>query len=351
MQKIDLPMIPPRKSDSHKGNYGKVLIIGGCETMPAAPAITALAACRTGAGLCRIATVKEALSIALTLCPSATGFALSSRDAKALLDFADQHDAVAVGPGLGQSPLAKKIVLELLARHSGPMVLDADALNILSTLEASEWPKRKNWSNVVLTPHTVEFMRLMGAVTKRRGSLEIASHATSEQPQEKHPVATASDTTPAELENAAEAYCTADGVAIDFEPESPPAAVEGSVNTGESAAVAPDRWALAEILSRATGCVVVLKGHRTAIADGGRGAINQTGNPAMATAGMGDVLTGVIAALIGQGIAPADAAVLGVHIHGLAGDMAVETIGPAGLLATDVANLLPKALATRLAKS
>ncbi len=351
MQKIDLPMLPARKSDSHKGNYGKVLIIGGSETMPAAPAISGLAACRTGAGLCRIATVKEALPIALMLCPSATGFVLSSRDTKALLDFADEHDALAVGPGLGQSPLAKKIVLELLARHSGPMVLDADALNILSGLEASEWPKRKNWSNVVLTPHTVEFMRLMGAVTKRRGSLEIASHPVPESPSEQNSGVPASDATPEDSENTAEAYCTADGVAIDFEPEPPPAAVAGPVNTGDNAATAPDRWALAEILSRATGCVVALKGHRTAVADGGRGAINQTGNPAMATAGMGDVLTGVIAALIGQGIAPAEAAVLGVHIHGLAGDMAVQTIGPAGLLAMDVANLLPRALATRLADS
>ncbi|EQD41690.1 sugar kinase, partial [mine drainage metagenome] len=131
-------------------------------------------------------------------------------------------------------------------------------------------------------------------------------------------------------------------------------AVAAPVSAGTPAATKdspPDRWALAEILSRATGCVVVLKGHRTAIADGGRGAINQTGNPAMATAGMGDVLTGVIAALIGQGLAPAEAAVLGVHIHGLAGDMAAQAIGPAGLLSTDVANLLPKALATRIANS
>ena len=247
--------------------------------------------------------------------------------------------------------LAKKIVLELLARHSGPMVLDADALNVLSGLEASEWPKRKNWGNVVLTPHTVEFMRLMGAVTKRRGSLEIASHVAGESTNAENPHATESDAPLEEPENAAEAYCTADGVAIDFEPEASPTPATAAVDPAGSPSAAPDRWALAEILSRATGCVVVLKGHRTAIADGGRGAINQTGNPAMATAGMGDVLTGVIAALIGQGIAPAEAAVLGAHIHGLAGDMAAKTIGPAGLLSTDVAHLLPKALATRLTAS
>ncbi len=111
----------------------------------------------------------------------------------------------------------------------------------------------------------------------------------------------------------------------------------------------PDRTPLAELLARGTGSVVVLKGHRTVITDGSRFAINTTGNAAMATAGSGDVLTGIIASLIGQKISPLNAAVLGVHIHGHAGDLARDAFAPnaAGLLSMDIIGQIPMALAAR----
>ena len=95
----------------------------------------------------------------------------------------------------------------------------------------------------------------------------------------------------------------------------------------------------------------MLKGHRTVITDGARVAINTTGNPAMATAGSGDVLTGIIAALIGQRLNPLDAAVLAVHLHGEAGDLARDAFGKnaAGLLSSDIIAQLPKALAAHTA--
>ncbi len=337
--------------------------------MIGAPALAALAACRSGAGLCRIAAPREILPYVLTICPSATGFVLNARDLKGLLEFADRHDAVAVGPGFGNSAASRRVVLELLERHSGPLVLDADALNILSSLEASEWPKRRNWSNVVLTPHAGEFMRLMGAVMKRGGDMTLAGRAQNQSLPETHrespgtggsSSAAASESSPGRGGKARsltddEVPSTADGIPLEIEAESaepenagggatPPAdSRAGSLATGE-----PDRTALAELLSRSTGCVVVLKGHRTVVAEGKRLAVNPTGNPAMATAGVGDVLTGVITALIGQGFGCAEAALLGVYVHGLAGDMAAEQIGPAGLLATDIIALLPRARATRL---
>ena len=337
--------------------------------MIGAPALAALAACRSGAGLCRIAAPREILPYVLTICPSATGFVLNARDLKGLLEFADRHDAVAVGPGFGNSAASRRVVLELLERHSGPLVLDADALNILSSLEASEWPKRRNWSNVVLTPHAGEFMRLMGAVMKRGGDMTLAGRAQNQSLPETHrespgtggsSSAAASESSPGRGGKARsltddEVPSTADGIPLEIEAESaepenagggatPPAdSRAGSLATGE-----PDRTALAELLSRSTGCVVVLKGHRTVVADGKRLAINPTGNPAMATAGVGDVLTGVITALIGQGFGSAEAALLGVYVHGLAGDMAAGQIGPAGLLATDIIALLPRARAARL---
>jgi len=136
---------------------------------------SALAAFRTGSGLVRIATSKDVLTSVIALCPCATGFALSGTKTKELLDFADQHDVLAVGPGLGTAPATKRLILELVERHQGPMVFDADALNILAALDASEWPKRKNWGNIVLTPHMGEYMRMVGAGDEARGEC-LAGH-------------------------------------------------------------------------------------------------------------------------------------------------------------------------------
>jgi NAD(P)H-hydrate epimerase len=105
----------------------------------------------------------------------------------------------------------------------------------------------------------------------------------------------------------------------------------------------PDRQQQAGQLAQHTGTVVVLKGAGTVVTDGQKVYLNKTGNPGMATAGSGDVLTGVITALIGQGLSDFDAAVLGVYIHGLAGDIATEKIGQVGLIATDIIQALPNA--------
>ena len=368
METIPLPTLPSRRVDSHKGDFGKVLVIAGSETMIGAPAIVALGALRTGSGLVRIATSKEVLPHVLALCPCATGHALSGTKTKELLDFADQHDVLAVGPGLGTAPAIKRLILELLERHPGPMVFDADALNILASLDASEWPKRKNWSNIVLTPHMGEYMRLVGAVMKRGANVSLgtaelggagggAAGVSKDADEQTKPV------TPKKVRSLVEeddAPSTADGVSLDLpaEPETTtaetgvdaPAATEPEAPKPQTE---PDRTPLAELLARGTGAVVVLKGHRTVITNGHVYAINTTGNPAMATAGAGDALTGVIASLIGQGLSPLDAAVLGAHVHGLAGDMARDgIIGPGaasgGITALDIVAHLPRALATRV---
>ncbi len=97
-------------------------------------------------------------------------------------------------------------------------------------------------------------------------------------------------------------------------------------------------------LARDNGIIIVLKGHRTLITDGTRTIHNETGNPGMATAGSGDVLTGVITALVCQGLAPFEAAQLGVHMHGRAGDLAAEQLGQVGMIASDLLRLLPRAI-------
>jgi NAD(P)H-hydrate epimerase len=327
MEKIQLPLIPPRKHDAHKGDFGRVLIVGGSEWMIGAPALAANAAMRSGAGLCRVAAPKDTLLTVLALCPTATGFPLPARDTKPFLEFADSHDALVVGPGLGASASARRLVIDLIERHHGPMVLDADALNILSSLESSEWPQRRDWSNIILTPHMGEFMRLMAAVTKRGASLtsEMSTRGTDSAPTVRSLV----DDEPS----------TADGVPLEVEP-----AATAVAPTPAAESVGTDRSALAELLSRATGCVVVLKGANTVVALGARFALNRTGNPAMATGGSGDVLAGVIGTFLAQGYAPDEAALLGVHIHGLAGDIAAREIGAIGLVATDLINYLPAAI-------
>jgi NAD(P)H-hydrate repair Nnr-like enzyme with NAD(P)H-hydrate dehydratase domain len=359
METMSLPTLPHRKADSHKGDYGKVLVIAGSETMIGAPALVALAALRAGSGLVRIAAPKEIIPAILTICPYATAFPWASSKIKDLLEFADEHDVLAVGPGLGTSAAVKRLIIELIERHSGPMVFDADALNVLATFEPSEWPKRRNWGNIVMTPHMGEYMRLVSAVMKRGANVSLApgvvggatgidagtmgkgdSEAEGEPPVAPKKVRS--------LVEEDDAPSTADGLALDMPDES---TAENSHDEGASASPSappePDRTPLAELLARGTGSIVVLKGHRTVITDGSRFAINTTGNAAMATAGSGDVLTGIIASLIGQKLPPINAAVLGTHLHGLAGDMARNAFGQnaAGLLSSDIVQHLPSAIA------
>ncbi len=345
---MSLPSLPQRKLDSHKGDYGKVLIIAGSETMIGAPALVALAALRTGSGLVRIAAPKEIIPAVLTICPHATAFPWSSTRIKDLLAFADEHDVLAVGPGLGTSPAVKRLILELLERHSGPMVFDADALNTLATLDPSEWPKRRNWGNIVLTPHMGEYMRLVAAVMKRGANINLTPDSAKSSANETDSItANAPSKKTRSLVDEDDAPSTADGITLDMPEETTSAEPTQDSPPKAEDSNHPDRTPLAELLARGTGSIVVLKGHRTVITDGTRFAINTTGNPAMATAGSGDALTGIIASLIGQKISPLDAAVLGTHIHGLSGDLARNAFAPnaAGLLSTDIINHLPAAIA------
>lgn len=284
-----LPALPDRPSDGHKGTFGTVIVVGGSTTMLGAPALCAAAAFRAGAGLVKLAVPADVLPFAITIEPSATGIALQADAAanRAAINTADpQAKAVlAIGPGLGQSEAAVALVTSLLSEHR-PVILDADALNILATLgkpvTAYQAGDRKNDEpGVILTPHPGEFRRLA-------------------QPM----------------------GINADPTEIDQRPD---AAAE---------------------LAQAYQAIVVLKGEKTVVSDGQRIYINDTGNPALATAGSGDVLTGVIASLIAQGLALMDAAVLGVHMHGLAADIWAAKHGQAGMTALELAHQLPAARVT-----
>lgn len=274
-----LPRLAPRAADSHKGTYGRVLLVGGSRGMPGSISLSGMACLRSGAGLVRLAVPAACQSVVAGFNPCYMTVPLESDDdglltAKALPQLeplVDEATVIACGPGLGQSPQVEQVVADLYQRIKQPAVFDADALNALarqpSILSQHGGPR-------VLTPHPGEFARLLGP----------NQHYTHDEREQ---------------------------VALRF-------AAEHRL-------------------------VLVLKGSQTVVTDGARVYVNTTGNPGMATGGTGDVLTGVIGALIGQGLEPYDAARLGVYVHGLAGDLAAEQLGEVSLTAVDVVEALPAA--------
>ncbi len=274
--------LAPREASSHKGDYGRVLIVGGSLGMAGAPALAGLAALRSGAGLVTVAVPRCIQETVSGFEPSIMTLGLGGpedeslgvKDVETLINHAAKMTAVALGPGLGTSLSTVALVQELHERMTQPMVVDADALNAL----ASDMAKiRSPGGPRILTPHPGEFQRLTGKVCARQTADRAAQAAE---------------------------LCRQD-------------------STGQM--------------------VVVLKGHQTIVTDGQRYAVNPTGNPGMATGGTGDCLTGIITALVAQGLSTWDAARLGVYVHGAAGDLAAAELGQVSLIASDLIDFLPAA--------
>ncbi len=276
----DIPKLKPRKPNAHKGDFGRVCIIGGCIGMSGAPALAGRAALRAGAGLVRVAVPENVLPIVASIEPSYTTISLaedsagkiSAKTINTILDAANENDCLAFGPGIGTSSGIQSILEALLQQENLRMVIDADGLNNLSAIK--DWPDKLK-ANLILTPHPGEMKRLWSGLFREQ--------------------------------------------------------------------LPPDRSDQAGKFAKSTKTIVVLKGAGTVVTDGQKVYINKTGNPGMATAGSGDCLTGVITALLGQGLSNFDAAVLGVYIHGLAGDIAAEKLGQVSLIATDIIDSLPNA--------
>ena len=282
-----LPKLPVRKSDSHKGDYGRVLIVGGSRGMAGAPALAGMAALRSGAGLVTLAISRSIQTLVASFEPSTMTLGLGDRDddclraenASEIIEAAASRDVLAIGPGLGDDPSTARLVCELFQSVQQPMIVDADGLNALAK---SPEVLSKPGGVRILTPHAGEFERLTGQPCDD----EINKRAVQ-----------------------AAALCRGD---------------EGSRDESSQT-------------------LAVLKGHRTIITDGKQYAVNTTGNPGMATGGTGDCLTGIIAALVAQGLSPWEAARLGTHVHGLAGDLAAEQLGEVSLIASDLIVFLPEA--------
>jgi len=281
-----LPVLEPRRSNGHKGKYGHVLVVGGSRGMIGAPALAANAALRGGAGLVTMALPEIIQLFAATLCPCATSVPFSCGSDGQLSDQAGRElaDAAKAATVLAVGPgmavgRRQQDLVHAAIEQEKPLVLDADGLNNLARI--NDWPKRRRCA-IVLTPHPGEFSRLT-----RKSIPEIQSN--------RQPLAVA----------------------------------------------ACREWASA--CEVAAPLVLLLKGEGTVITDGRRVRINATGNPGMATGGAGDVLTGLVAALIAQGLTLLDAAVLGAHLHGLAGDLAAADFTQAAMIATDLLERIPRA--------
>jgi len=263
--------LEPRPRCSHKGNFGHALFIGGAPGMSGAIRLAAEAGLRTGTGLVTVATHPSHAAWLNLGRPELMVTAVER--AEELLPLIEKASVIAMGPGLGQSGWARDL-FSYISEFDIPKVMDADALNLLS-LSAR---KEKNW---ILTPHPAEAARLL--------------------------------------------------FANDFDVN----ANQFNSKRFNTTLVEQDRYKSVAALQQKYGGVCVLKGAGTLVADREKIAVCPVGNPGMSSAGMGDVLTGVIAGLVAQGLSLSDAANTGTYLHATAADLAAQK-GERGLLASDL---------------
>ncbi len=274
-------LLPKRRRDANKGDYGHVFVIAGSPGFTGAAALCSQAALLCGSGLVTLG-IAEGLNTILARkltevmtkpLPETPAGTLSESAFAAIMKFSEKADSAAIGPGLSRNPSTGRLIRKLVVSLKRPIVLDADGINALegksSLLKSAKAP-------VIITPHPGEMSRLTGFSIKNITAAK-------------------------------------EKVAKDF--------------------------------AKKYNVVCVLKGHGTVVArPDGKVFVNTTGNPGMAKGGAGDLLTGMIASFVGQGIRPFDAARLAVYLHGLAGDLAAKEKGEASMLASDLLNKIPEAI-------
>ncbi|MBB6609807.1 NAD(P)H-hydrate dehydratase [Pontibacter sp. Tf4] len=268
-------LVRPRRKFSHKGSYGHALLMCGAFGKMGAAVLAARACLRSGAGLLTIHAPTAGYPILQTAVPEAMTLADKHRKhISELPEEMEKFNVVGIGPGIGKDKDTKTTLGQLLATSSLPIVIDADAINIIASSDRLKAQLPKN--RVIFTPHPKEFEHLVG---KTKNDYDRLEH----------------------LKEFCQTY----------------------------------------------GCYVCLKGSHTAIGTPeGNIYFNTTGNAGMATGGTGDVLTGIITALVAQNYSLEDACLLGVFVHGLAGDLAAQQIGEISLIASDVIDYLPQAFMT-----
>ena len=267
-------ILPDRKQNSHKGDYGKVLMLCGSRGYTGAAALAAMGALRVGAGLVYLGVPKCIYEIEAVKLLEPIVFPLPDHDGclsenarEEVLKILPQMDVVLLGCGLGRTPAVTEFVQSVICDFDGPIVVDADGINAIKDHKDI---LRGRTKPIILTPHEGEFIRF-----------------------------TQQD-------------------------------------------ILPDRLHCAQKLAEDLGIVVVLKGHQTITTDGNTVYLNSTGNPGMAVGGCGDVLAGMIAGLIGQGIPAVKAAACAAWLHGAAGDICAQELGQYGMLPSDMLQVIPR---------
>jgi ADP-dependent NAD(P)H-hydrate dehydratase / NAD(P)H-hydrate epimerase len=263
-------ILPFRAPDGNKGTFGRLLLVGGSESMPGAPQLMALGALRSGTGLVTLSVPLSAHQLIAGRIPEVVSSYFLPGDATGICENTG-FQAAAVGPGMGNNSATRKVISHILNNWTVPLVMDADALNVIDDPIA----ELGSYSgDLLITPHPGEMARLMKC---------DPSNVTS-------------------------------------------------------------RTSAASKLADKAGITVVLKGRPTIIFHPERGSCTiPAGNSGLAKGGSGDLLTGIISSLMAQGLEPFDAGILGVSVHGLAADMAVENTSERSLTPSDVAGSLGKA--------
>ncbi len=275
----ELPPLPSRMPESHKGDYGRVLVIAGSAGMTGAGAMASIASLRSGVGVVLWALPKSLNSVAESMFPEImtlpipdTPSGAPAMDAREILvEAARETNCVVLGPGLPVAGDTGELMRLLIPEIFPTLIIDGGAFSAIGT---EFMIIRKRQGPTIITPHPGE----MGRITGKTGA----------QVQEK-------------------------------------------------------RQDFAVKYAKHSGAIVALKGMGTIVTDGNSVYVNESGNAGMSTAGSGDVLCGVISALVGQGLQPFEATKLGVYLHGLAGDIAAEELGMHGVIASDIASRLPAA--------
>ena len=264
---------PKRERDSHKGNFGTVLVIAGSSSMRGAAAFASLGALRSGAGLVRLASVEKCIDSAAVLVPEATfiemdyddyGHMLFDPNREAVLEAMKKAKAVVIGCGMGVTQDTIELTKFVTENATCPVIIDADGINCIAS-DIDILLKKK--TEVIITPHPGEMARLLNC---------------------------------------------------------------------DTAMISDNRIVVAEKYAEKYGITVVLKGAGTIISDGRATAVNHTGNAGMSVGGSGDVLAGMIGSIIAQGVGVFDGACAGVYMHGLAGDIAAEKLGMEAMLPRDI---------------
>lgn len=276
---MTFPEIPRRGRDAHKGNFGTVLVIGGSRAMPGAAALAAMAALRSGAGLVKVAAPVSAVPAVAAYNPCYTFLPCSET-------FEGTLSKAAVPEILDESEKA-----DVLAIGPGISTVGETAATVLEVVRKTAHPLVIDADGLNILAEDLD------AVKARNGVTVLTPH-------------------PGEFER--------------LDGRKPPRDAKG-------------RLEAANRLAAGTGCVVLLKGKGTVVTDGSEAHVIGTGNPGMATAGSGDVLTGMIAALFGQLGPGVDTVALAAHLHGLAGDLAAAKVGELSLTAGDIVDHLPAA--------